>query len=431
LILGVFNERIARWYGSQVARNAAWVTLGQLGSYVVQALYFIGLARLLGSREYGILAGAIAFVTLVSPYAACGSGAVFLKYVSIDADTAPLYLGNVVLWLGGFGSILILVVSIVSRHVLDPASAALVLVIAISDCLLRQISVTAAQVYQAFERMGRMALLSAVNNLFRLIAVGVLLLTVHRGTAMQWVWASLVATAATAILSAGMVVSHIRRVRFSLVLFGQRAFEGLGFAFAASTNSIYNDVDKTLLSHYRMDEANGIYTTAYRLIDLATTPIWSLYQAALPRMFREGSANVAGCLRIARKLLLSSLGLGVLASAVCWLAAPLLPHLVGHSFSGSVSAVRWLALLPVFRAFALSAGAGLTASDRQGARTSIQVSAAVFNLVTNLYLIPRYSWLGAAWSSLATDAFMGVGNWVVYLYLTRMHAQDRTLSAMR
>jgi O-antigen/teichoic acid export membrane protein len=424
-------ERLARWRKNDIARNATWVTVGQFASYAVQALYFIGLARLLGSREYGVLAGAVAFVALVSQYAAFGSGAVFLKYVSINPEEAPLYLGNVSLWLGGVGSILIVAISVISRHVLDPASASLVVIVAVSDCLFRQISMTASQVYQAFERMRRMALLSTITNMFRLIAVAALLLTTHRGTAFEWAWVSLVVSCLTAIMSVWMVARHVNSIRFSLQLFRLRALEGFGFAFAASTNALYNDVDKTLLSHYRLDEANGIYTTAYRLVDMATTPIWSLYQAALPRMFREGSNNAHGTIRIARKLLLSGFGLGATASAVCWISAPVLPLLVGRSFIGSVAAIRWLALLPVFRAFALSAGAGLTTTNRQSTRTVIQIVAAVFNFGTNLYLIPKYSWLGAAWSSLATDALLGAGNWAAYLYAHKSAERRRSANGVR
>jgi O-antigen/teichoic acid export membrane protein len=96
-----------------------------------------------------------------------------------------------------------------------------------------------------------------------------------------------------------------------------------------------------------------------------------------------------------------------------------MPLLAGKSFTGSISAIRWLCLLPVFRAFALSAGAGLTTSGNQTMRTIVQVIAAAFNFAINLYLIPRYSWLGAAWASLMTDALMGIGNWVMYLLVCR------------
>jgi len=134
-------------------------------------------------------------------------------------------------------------------------------------------------------------------------------------------------------------------------------------------------------------------------------------------MFREGQVSIQGNAKTARKLLSSGLLAGLLASILCYFCAPLVPFIVGKSFSASVSAIRWLCLLPVFRSFALSAGAGLTTSGNQSMRTAVQVVAAVFNFGINLYLIPRYSWLGAAWSSLLTDALMGIGNWLMYLLI--------------
>jgi O-antigen/teichoic acid export membrane protein len=174
-----------------------------------------------------------------------------------------------------------------------------------------------------------------------------------------------------------------------------------------------------MLSHFGMNVANGIYSTAYRVVDMATMPIWSMYTSALPRMFREGKVSMEENARTARKLLSSGILTGLTASVACYFCAPLMPVLAGRSFGASASAIRWLCLLPVFRAFALSAGAGLTTSGNQTLRTWVQVIAAVFNFAVNLYLIPRYSWLGAAWSSLLTDAFMGVGNWLMYLLVRK------------
>ena len=97
------------------------------------------------------------------------------------------------------------------------------------------------------------------------------------------------------------------------------------------------------------------------------------------------------------------------------LAAPIIPRLVGPSFSQSVPALRLLCILPVFRSFQLSAGDALTGGGFLGLRLGIQVMAAVFNFGINLYLIPHYGWVGAGWSSLATDGLLGLINWLVLL----------------
>jgi lysozyme family protein len=37
----------------------------------------------------------------------------------------------------------------------------------------------------------------------------------------------------------------------------------------------------------------------------------------------------------------------------------------------------------------------------------------------NLYLIPAFSWRGAAWASLLTDGFLAVSNWTVLAVIAR------------
>jgi O-antigen/teichoic acid export membrane protein len=106
------------------------------------------------------------------------------------------------------------------------------------------------------------------------------------------------------------------------------------------------------------------------------------------------------------------------------LAAPAIPHLLGRSFSESVTALRWLCLLPVFRSFHLSAGDALTGAGHQKLRLGSQAFAAAFNFGANLYLIPHYGWLGAAWSSLATDGLLGIFNWTVLLAVRSQVAES-------
>ena len=98
-----------------------------------------------------------------------------------------------------------------------------------------------------------------------------------------------------------------------------------------------------------------------------------------------------------------------------FLGSPLIPHLVGRSFAESSLALRWLCLLPLFRSIHWSAGDALTGAGYQKVRLSTQAGAAAFNFALNVYLIPRYGWFGAAWSSLATDGALGAVNWMVIL----------------
>ena len=60
-------------------------------------------------------------------------------------------------------------------------------------------------------------------------------------------------------------------------------------------------------------------------------------------------------------------------------------------------------------------GDALAGAGRQGIRLAFQFSAAAANIGLNIALIPRYSWRGAAWASLATDGMLGICLWSVLL----------------
>ena len=58
-------------------------------------------------------------------------------------------------------------------------------------------------------------------------------------------------------------------------------------------------------------------------------------------------------------------------------------------------------------------GAALTGAGLQRYRTTTQCIAAGANFALNLWLIPLYGWLGAAWASLLTDGGLGIMNWAI------------------
>ena len=155
-------------------------------------------------------------------------------------------------------------------------SSLILVLLAIGECFCGQLSVAAGQVFQTFEKMRITATLNLITNLSRMILAIVMLLTIHRATALEWAAASLgisvlaVSTALIAVTSCiGWPIFHPR-------LWLSRLREGFVFAVTGSTTSIYNDLDKVMLGHFGMTVANGIYTMAYRVVNIATVPIMSI-----------------------------------------------------------------------------------------------------------------------------------------------------------
>jgi O-antigen/teichoic acid export membrane protein len=263
------------------------------------------------------------------------------------------------------------------------------------------------------------AVLTSLTNIARLVTAAGMVLVLHRATVRQWVIASLAVSCLSAAMALILVTTRLGWPKFDFHLLRKRALEGIGFSIAASTTSIYNDIDKAMLSRYGLLAANGIYSMAYRVVDMSCTPIRSLQSAAFPRFCQMGKNGARGSIGLTRRLLGKTLPFGLLAAVVMFLAAPIIPYVVGRSFANSVSALQWLCLLPVFRSLHLGAGDTLTGAGYQRYRTAAQLTAAALNFGLNLWLIPAYSWHGAAWSSLVTDGALAAGNWIVLSLLIR------------
>jgi O-antigen/teichoic acid export membrane protein len=420
--MNLLAREFRRLRESTLLRNAGWMVFGQGLSVVFQGLYFILLGRLLGSTQYGIYAGAVATVAVLSQYAPLGSQYVFLRYVSSDPSKFAEYWGNIVTTTLTLGGIFVVLLVWVGPYVAHSYSHEILLFVAISDCLFMQLTASIGTIFQTFERMRVTAFVNLLINFARVLLAGSLLWAFHRASAQQWVAAAFVISGVATVTALVLVTQNFGRPRFSAPLLKERAGEGLVFALSNSTGNISDNIDKVMLGHYGMNMANGIYTMAYRAVDVCTICLVAIQSAALPRFFREGTEGIGSTRAYAVRIVKRTGPLGLLSSIVLWLLAPVIPHLVGKSFTDSVSALRWLCLIPLFRSFQWSAGDALSGAGYQKSRLANQTFVAALNFVENLYLIPHYGWRGAAWSSLATDATIGALNWIVLL---RLQAKQR------
>jgi O-antigen/teichoic acid export membrane protein len=400
-------------------RNTGWMFIGQISAYALRVVYFVIIARLLGVAQYGIFAGAFALVNIVAQYSRLGSGMVLLRYVSADHSRFAAYWANVLVIIGGLTGLLLLVLHVTAPHLIGPASASIVMATAIGTCFCEQLTYSVTQVFQANEDMPMTAMLNLATSLARTVAAGLLFFTVHRASAQQWAMWSMLASLSVTVIALVLVTVRFGWPRFALALLKQRWREGLQYAFASSTTTVYDDVDKAMLSHYGMNAAAGIYAMAYRIIEMATMPISSMQLAAEPRLFKLAATGLRETMDLGRRLLSKGVLASICISAALFLVAPVIPYIVGNSFGEGVLALRWLCLIPLFRSVHYITGSTLTCSGFQRFRTLNQIAAASLNFGVNLYLIPRYGWHGAAWSSLLTDASLGLMNWAVLMMVVQ------------
>jgi O-antigen/teichoic acid export membrane protein len=402
---------------SKLARNMGWMLLGQGAVLATQAAYFLVLARLLGSAEYGMFVGATAMIAIFGVFSSLGSGMILLRYVSTQHSRFPEYWGNAIMSTLLAGLLVVAVAALGGPSLLHRQVPGLLVTIAVGDCIFNRLAECASQAFQAIDRFGVTAVLAALTSALRLIAAVTLWMVMGRTSAPIWAFASMSVSGLVVVVAVLAVTVNIGRPRFQPRLLLARLREGLGFSIAYSTTSIYNDIDKAMLARYGMYAANGAYSVAYRIIDIACIPIRALHSAALPSFFRAGASAPGGSAAFAKQVLKATLPWGIFAGIALFVGAPLAVPILGRSFEATVPALRWLAVIPLFRTLHLSAGDAITSGGHQRWRTMSQLGAAALNFGLNLYLIPRWSWQGAAWASVATDGALAAANWSVLTWL--------------
>ncbi|MGO8791720.1 MAG: oligosaccharide flippase family protein [Terriglobia bacterium] len=412
---------------SALFRDTLHLSIGQGAKLVIQAVYFVLIARSLGPTSYGAFVAITALTGIASPFCGLGSANLFIKNLRAGRRTVEVCWGNglVLTVVSGIGfTVFITAANFVIRlH----AAYSTIFIVALCDLVFMSIANLAAFGFAADGDMKQTAFQSFMIAGLRLAGIVFLVWRYHTVTLHQWVSAYVV-TGILGAIYALWIASH----RWGIPAWDASAAredtrEGIFFSMSTSAQSIYNDIDKTMLGRLSTLGNTGIYGAAYRFIDVSMTPVRSLINAAYPRFFKTGSEEgLQGTRKYALRLIAKSVLYGVAIFLGLTVLSPAIPLVLGHKYDAVVPAIRWLAVIPLLRCIHSFLADALAGANLQGRRTVIQIGVAVVNVLLNLWVLPRWSWRGAAWTSIASDGLLAISLWVCIQLTLRGKAIQRT-----
>jgi O-antigen/teichoic acid export membrane protein len=419
----MFNHKVR----TGLVRNTAQMFLGQGLRFVIRAFYFVEIARSLGARNYGAFIGVVALVGIASPFGDLGSNGLLVKNVSRDKSLFATYWGRGLVATFGSSSAFIVVVWLISAFVLPPSiPRSLVVLVAVADLLGLNLIELSGQAFLAFDRLNWTATINVLISAIRLLGA-IALIAIHpHPSPLQWGYIYFFSTISVATMAVLLVWSKLGSPMFTRHCWLAEFREGLYFSISQSAQTLYDDIDKTMLARLGSLEATGIYGAAYRLVDVSFVPVSALLQASYSNFFRTGAQGIASCFKYAKPLLRWALGYAVLIGAALLLFAGVVPSILGSEYTSTAEALRWLAVLPMMKVLSYFFSNTLTGAGHQGTRTCVQIAVALFNVLINFWLIPLYSWRGAAWSSIASDALLALGSSVAVFLIAR-HEKARVI----
>jgi O-antigen/teichoic acid export membrane protein len=284
----------------------------------------------------------------------------------------------------------------------DHAIIRLLVVFSIAICL-NSLSQSFWYYGDAFQKFQFHAALWASLNVIKVPLVW-FFISLEPGLAMV-IYALIIAEVISLIISGFWI-----RLRFRLVL-GNLSFKSITplfkkvwpLAVVFILSAVYFRIDMMMLEVMKGEKAVGIYSAAYKLIEFLSI----MTVAALPGLTVDYSANIEG-FRTSFYKTVTVLGVGGAAIGLLLylFSKQVVLLLYGPLFSDSVLSLSILSGV-VFFLFVNGYLAYVTiATNNDRSVALILVISTILNVLFNLYLIPRYSHVGAALSTLFSEIFM-------------------------
>jgi O-antigen/teichoic acid export membrane protein len=397
----------------QIGRNIVSLLFSRVIAGIILFLIYTRLLQYFGPNvagQYGLLVG---FLTVFNFFVDLGMQQLIIKKVSENKAEASKYLSNyfAIQLLLGIGFMLILDSVVFLAHYPEVVKHALY--ITGLSLLITSLSYPFMSIINAFQKLGIMAKINFINSL---INASMMFLTVllHKG-----IFFMAFSALAVGVFDFGVYwyiteknFTHFS-IKFDFPFWKKLLVLNLPFTLLTFF-SIYNRIDTLLLPHLRNFTENGYYTAVYKFWDtLAFLP--AVVTISLYPFFAESMA--AGRVEDARKGLVSYTRYMIALALPLTVGAFLLSDKLTLAFFGPAFApashAMWVLVAAVSVLFIYSPINGLIITERTRAAVKITGFNLFFNIVANLILIPKFGFVAAAWTTLASEFVQ----WIGYTYI--------------
>jgi O-antigen/teichoic acid export membrane protein len=388
-------------------------------------LFVLILARLVGRELLGDYTFVITFTTMFIFLLSLGLMPCISREVAKDRDQAPRMVGNA-LAITIFSGLCVVplmvgVAALMGRSFTILIAVALAGIATVAEVMTRELT----GVFAGFERMELSAAVIIVQELAFLVAGTVVL-----ALGLPFVWL-FVAYIASRLIGFGAGSAIYRRTIGTFRLQFDWAYSrrmlriSAPFALQTALAPMYLRIDVVMLSFFHDSAAVGVYEAATNIFYRFNVFSRMFTRGLMPILTREYSMTGHQVRRIIRAIAKYQTALGVPLTVIgLTLADRIIPFLYGEGFEDSVLVFQLLSSITLVRLLQSTLATSLTSVDLQGWRAMLTAVAAAVNAGLNLVILPRYSFQGAAVTTIISEIVLLSG---LYLVLRRRMPQPFSL----
>jgi O-antigen/teichoic acid export membrane protein len=383
---------------------------------IMGMVYSMYTARYLGPERYGTIAFALAFTSIFGVITDLGINTLTIREVARNKNSATTFLGNLLL-IKSILAIITVAFIVVAVNLTGHERIEIDVTYLISiSIILSAFNGAFNSLFQAFERIEYISIGSVLSNISMLLGAGYVISQGFGviGFACIYVFSSTLGLAYTLFIANRLHLTHALQIDREMIWPMMK--EALPFGITALSGMIYTYADSIMLSSLQGNEVVGWYNAPYRLmlmmlfipnvINVVIFPVMSRYFTSSPSFLRLIYTKYL------KFMLILSLPLGMGTTLI---ADKIILFIFGVGFENSIVALKIIIWTIVLTFIGAAFARLLESVNQQRIITKISIVCMVVNVLLNILLIPKFSYIGSSFVTVFTE-FLLVGSIIFFSY---------------
>jgi O-antigen/teichoic acid export membrane protein len=389
--------------------NTGWLLSQQIYSMLVSLIIGVITARYLGPANYGLINYGASLVTLFSGITNLGIEYVIIREMINNPDQTGDFIGSALIMRLGAALCSMVGISVLVIF-LEPGNTLLWIA-----TILQSIALPFS-IYEVFNYYFQSRLESKFTSIAAIsatTAVGIWrIILLIRGTTVEWFALSSVVFSITCIAIISIIFFYRKsfKLTFHFSTIKRLFLQSYHFILSGLAVTIYMQIDKVMLGKMMGETTVGYYTAATTVVALWQFIPLAIISSARPIILEEKIRDAAIYLKRLRQLFV---GISLLAAAVClgfmlfgrWLIL----LLYGNEYLPAVIPMMILIWATGFAVIGTARDIWIIAEEYNKYTKYFTWLGAIFNVIANSFLIPKWGMTGAAVATLLSQIVVAFG----------------------
>ncbi len=389
---------------TRVIKNSSLLLVTSIVTNLMMFLLTLFTARYLGTYNFGLISSALSVIGIFGVFCDLGLGMYAIQKVSRNHDLTSKYFGT------AFVLRLILTILTFIAYVLFSYysgfkdEAFWVMVVVGGYMFFNSLTTFYYSMYQSNEQMHFQTIVNAVYS------VGVFVV------ALFFIYLKanviLIAAAYPIAMFTAFVIGHIIKIRyypkftydFNKSFLKELILNGIPFGITGVFTSIYFWIASVMLTFMAGSVAVGLFSSSQRLLLVLSSIFMLISNAVFPIMSQLFVTDTTKLNALYQKILKYMLMLGVpIAIGTTIYSKDIILLIFGNEFISASVGLEVLIWAVIFMFLSGTTSTLLGAINKQFLVTKVTMCGAIVSVVSNIILIPTFSYVGASITSVITE----------------------------